>query len=77
MGGIYFLLIIYCFVSTDNTCHVTNLTDSRFNIFNFTVGADGGHVKGVKDIFKFGSEFGENYIGGDERVSSNLTCSLF
>ena len=65
LSGYYNLTFLF----TDNTCHVTNLTDGRFNIFNFTIDASGGHVKGVKDIFKFGSTFGEKHISGDERVS--------
>lgn len=52
----------------NNTCLVMNLTDSKVNIFNFTVDATGGHVKGVKDILYFGKQFGETYIGGDEIV---------
>ena len=49
---------------------MSNLTDHRFNIFNFTTDATGGHVKGVKDILMFGKQFGETYIGGGETVST-------
>ena len=55
---------------SDNTCVVSNLTDHRYNIFNFTTGASGGHVKGVKDILMFGKQFGEKYMGGNETVCS-------
>ena len=54
---------------------MTNLTENKFNIFNFTVHATGGHVKGVKDILYFGKEFGETYIGGDESVSDIIPSS--
>lgn len=55
-------------ILANDTCVVSNLTDSRFNIFNFTTDASGGHVKGVKDILFFGKQFGETYISGDEEV---------
>lgn len=55
-------------IYANNTCIVSNLTDHRFNIFNFTTDATGGHVKGVKDILMFGKQFGETYIGGGETV---------
>ena len=59
---------VFSLYVSDNTCVVSNLTDHRFNIFNFTTDASGGHVKGVKDILMFGKQFGETYMGGSETV---------
>lgn len=44
-------------------CVLSDMRSEGFQFFNFTVGKGGGHIGGVADLFNFGSQYNESYVG--------------
>lgn len=55
-----------------NDCFVYNMSDIPFNLYGFVIINGTGHIGGVKDIFTFGAQFNETYMGTD--VIRGIQC---
>ena len=56
--------------NTDSTCKAQTISaTNRFNPFRPSIDAQGNaHIRGAADLFRFGKQFGETYMGRDVAV---------
>ncbi|ESO86566.1 hypothetical protein LOTGIDRAFT_235359 [Lottia gigantea] len=53
-------------IHPDGSCDTSDLTTVSRSLFGFVVGNSSKHIDTVTDVFKFGQQFQEYYIGKDE-----------
>lgn len=54
------------YVLGEPRCHVSELTNSRTNVFGFHYEGKQVHINSTADFLKFGKQFNETYLGQDE-----------
>ena len=66
---VYVLTAIDEYHCLGSNCWLSDLRQEGFQFFNFTFGDHEGHIGGVAQLFTFGTQYNETYIGGNETVS--------
>ncbi|KAK2144990.1 hypothetical protein LSH36_713g01022 [Paralvinella palmiformis] len=56
------------FLVVGSNCWLSDLRHENFQLFNFTFGGSEGHIGGVSQLFSFGTQYNETFVGGNETV---------